>query len=78
LTEKAVKKTIIILLVAALILVSFQFGEAQQASGKIPRIGYLAAGLGAATFKQVLRDLGYVEGKNIIIEYRNAEGKIER
>ena len=36
------KKTIIFLLVAALILVSFQFGEAQQASGKIPRIGYLA------------------------------------
>ena len=76
------KKTIIFLLVAALILVSFQFGEAQQASGKIPRIGYLAAGLGAATrsetFKQGLRDLGYVEGKNIIIEYRNAEGKIER
>ena len=76
------KKTIIFLLVAALILVSFQFGEAQQASGKIPRIGYLAGGLGAATrsetFKQGLRDLGYVEGKNIIIEYRNAEGKIER
>ena len=76
------KKTIIFLLVAVLILVSFQFGEAQQASGKIPRIGYLAAGLGAATrsetFKQGLRDLGYVEGKNIIIEYRNAEGKIER
>jgi putative ABC transport system substrate-binding protein len=77
-----VKKTIIFLLVAALTLVSFQFGEAQQASGKIPRIGYLAGGLGAATrtetFKQGLRDLGYVEGKNIIIEYRNAEGKIER
>jgi putative ABC transport system substrate-binding protein len=82
LTEKAVKKKIIFLLVAALILVSFQFGEAQQASGKIPRIGYLAGGLGAATrsetFKQGLRDLGYVEGKNIVIEYRNAEGKIER
>ena len=76
------KKKIIFLLVAALILVSFQFGEAQRASGKIPRIGYLAGGLGAATrtetFKQGLRDLGYVEGKNIIIEYRNAEGKIER
>src|SRR5215475_920608 len=76
------KKTIIFLLVAALILVSFQFVEAQQASGKIPRIGYLAAGLGAATrtetFKQGLRDLGYIEGKNLIIEYRNAEGKIQR
>jgi ABC-type uncharacterized transport system substrate-binding protein len=31
-----------------------------------------------ATFKQALRDLGYVEGKNVAIEYRSAEGKYER
>jgi putative tryptophan/tyrosine transport system substrate-binding protein len=57
-------------------------GQAQQQPGKIPRIGYLAAGRGAVvrteTFRQGLRDLGYVEGKNIAIEYRTAEGKIER
>ena len=55
--------------------------EAQQ-STKIPRIGYLG---GAApfpvrreAFRQGLRDLGYVEGKNIIIEWRSGEGKADR
>jgi putative ABC transport system substrate-binding protein len=48
---------------------------------KIPRIGYLgAASLSAVAarteaFRQGLRELGYVEGKNIVIEYRWAEGK---
>jgi len=54
--------------------------EAQQAA-KIARIGYLAISppthLGEA-FHQGLRDLGYVEGKNLVIEYRSAEGKHER
>src|SRR5215475_7587 len=55
-------------------------GEAQQPN-KIPRIGYLTAGsaLSASTrieaFRQGLHALGYVEGKDIVIEYRNAEGK---
>jgi putative ABC transport system substrate-binding protein len=47
--------------------------DAQQA-GKVPRIGYLQIGSrlgsGAEAFLQGLRDLGYVEGKNIVIEYR--------
>jgi putative tryptophan/tyrosine transport system substrate-binding protein len=56
--------------------------EAQQA-GKVPRIGYLATNLAAAlhlleAFRQGLRDLGYVEGRNLVIEYRSAEGKPER
>ena len=57
--------------------------EAQQA-GKVPRIGWLAAGSAASTmpltdaFRQGLRQLGYVEGKDIVIEYRYAEGKIDR
>src|SRR5712692_2367532 len=56
--------------------------EAQQAA-KVARIGYLAAN-GAANphlreaFLQGLRDLGYVEGRNVVIEYRDAEGKVER
>src|SRR2546427_8306911 len=56
--------------------------EAQQAA-QIARIGYLtsspAGNLHAPeAFLQGLRDLGYVEGRNIVIEYRDAEGKPER
>jgi putative ABC transport system substrate-binding protein len=56
--------------------------EAQQAA-KIARIGYLAGSLAGnphlpEAFRQGLRDLGYVEGRTVVIEYRDAEGKLER
>ncbi len=56
--------------------------EAQQAA-KVTRIGYLSTNLAASphlpeAFRQGLRDLGYVEGRNLVIEYRDAEGKVER
>jgi putative tryptophan/tyrosine transport system substrate-binding protein len=57
--------------------------EAQQVA-KAPRIGYLSSNLSAASlllreaFLQGLRDLGYIEGRNVVMEYRNAEGKLER
>ena len=56
--------------------------EAQQAA-KIARVGYLSADMAANlhlrdAFLQGLRDLGYVEGRNVVIEYRDAEGKLER
>jgi putative ABC transport system substrate-binding protein len=57
-------------------------GEAQQAA-KVPRIGYLTGSLAGdphlpEAFRQGLRDLGYVEGRNVVIEYRDAEGRLER
>jgi putative ABC transport system substrate-binding protein len=56
--------------------------EAQPAA-KVARIGYLGDPLAAGpnvleAFRQGLRDLGYVEGRNLVIEYRDAEGKLER
>jgi putative ABC transport system substrate-binding protein len=59
--------------------------DAQQAA-KVPRIGWLAtASLESPegrrlvnAFRQGLRERGYVEGENIVIEYRSAEGKSER
>jgi len=62
-----------------LLLVGVYLAEAQQA-GKISWIGYLA-GAGSApneAFVQGMRDLGYVEGKNIAFVYRTAEGRRER
>jgi putative ABC transport system substrate-binding protein len=59
------------------------FAEAQQAK-KVQRIGYLTANTSSAelprldAFRQALRDLGHVEGQNITIEYRHAEGKFDR
>jgi putative ABC transport system substrate-binding protein len=57
--------------------------EAQQAK-KVPRVGFLstsspsAASFRTEPFRQGLRELGYVEGKNIVVEYRYAEGKLDR
>jgi ABC-type uncharacterized transport system substrate-binding protein len=63
----------VVYLVASLILMSYQLTQAQQSDG-MPRIGYLTlgskAGHPAEAFLQGLRDLGYVEAKNIVIEYR--------
>ena len=61
-------------------------GEAAQELGKFPRIGVLTGGTASSTssspnmeaFRQGLRDLGRIDGKNIIIEYRGAGGKLER
>jgi putative ABC transport system substrate-binding protein len=66
-----------------MLLALCSFAQAQQ-SKNVPRIGYLRQGspnsakLEDEAFRQGLRDLGYVEGKTILIEYRYAEGKIER
>jgi putative tryptophan/tyrosine transport system substrate-binding protein len=72
-----------IVLVVVLLAVAV-IANAQQPK-KLPRIGYLS-GRGAPTspapshdaFRQGLRDLGYTEGKNILIEYRYPEGRLDR
>ena len=69
--------------IAFVLVVSVAVVEAQQPA-KVPRIGFqLDAPASAVTartaaFRQGLRELGYIEGKNIIIEWRSAEGKLER
>ena len=73
----------IIRLVVTCLLVAVRLASAQETK-KIPRIGYLTAASRAAnsgrfeTFKQGLRELGYVEGKNLTIEPRFADYKSER
>ena len=77
------KAAVLSILVAVVLLALGVIAEAQQPA-KIPRIGYLALGspagnpLRTEAFRQGLRELGYVEGKNIIVEYRYAEGKFDR
>jgi putative ABC transport system substrate-binding protein len=71
---------IILFLFAASLLICLHPAEAQQPT-KVPQIGYLAAALRSSrheAFRQGLRELGYVERKNIVIEWRDAEGKVDR
>jgi putative tryptophan/tyrosine transport system substrate-binding protein len=77
--EKDMKKKITVLTVSAMVFALCVSAGAQQ-PGKVPRIGYLAdAGSSLPqAFLQGLRDLGYIEGKNIAFEYRTTEGKSER
>jgi len=76
-------KQILNWLLATVLLTTVFFAEAQQPT-KIPRIGYLGVASFSASparreaFRQGLRELGYVEGKSIVIEYRWAEGKFDR
>ena len=68
-------------LITAILLAFLDGAEAQQL--KIPRIGYLVpvsrkSDRNSDVFLQGLRDLGYIEGKNVLLEYRYAEGKLDR
>jgi putative ABC transport system substrate-binding protein len=70
------KRTIKVLTLCALLLALCNADA--QGMKKIPRIGYQSAGSSGEreeAFRQGLRELGYVEGQNIVIEWRFAEGK---
>jgi putative tryptophan/tyrosine transport system substrate-binding protein len=78
------KKRIFVLVFSILILVSPHRADAQEPA-KVPRIGYVSGtgdpsnpGPYVEALRQGLRDLGYIDGKNIVIEYRGAEGKLDR
>ena len=69
---------------AGAVLLAAPLAAAAQQAGKVHRIGYLTAGSVTANphvleaFRQGLRELGWVEGQNIVIEYRSAEGRFDR
>ena len=67
------------------LLLALSFPADAQQSKKIPRVGFLSGsgdskkpGAVVEAFRQGLRDLDYIEGKNILIEYRYIEGQRER
>src|SRR5262245_39326729 len=74
---------VILFLFAASALICANLAEAQQPN-KVHRIGYLSPGDAASdstrseAIRRALRDLGYIDGQNIAIEYRYAEGKSGR
>src|SRR5262245_1786940 len=80
------KKNIFYIVFGVLLLALSVRVEAQQPAAKVPRIGFLTTdsasdpriALRLDAFRQGLRELGYVEGKTINIEYRYAEGRSER
>ena len=74
-------KTVRLVVLLALVLLTAPRATHAQPSAKMPRIGYLALRALAAedeAFKQGLRDLGWIEGQTIAIEYRWAAGQVER
>ena len=81
--EKHMKVKITALALGAMLFALCSSAEAQQPK-KVPRIGYLSnsdpvtESARAEAIRLALRELGYVEGQNIAIEYRYAEGKPDR
>jgi putative tryptophan/tyrosine transport system substrate-binding protein len=74
---------ILVYALPVLIVTTIHLAEAQQPK-KVPRIGFLgftslsAIAARIEAFQQGLREFGYVEGKNIVVEYRSAEGELDR
>ena len=81
--EKPLNKKIVLFVLSISMMAIVQLSHAQQAE-KFPRIGFLdpSTASGSAVlleaFRQELRKLGWIEGKNFTIEYRFAEQKVDR
>src|SRR4030095_15621945 len=80
---KLMSRNFFVWLLTTVLLTTAFSAEAQQPT-KIPRIGFLSVtslstiSARIEALRQGLRELGYVEGKNIVIELRSAEGKLDR
>src|SRR5688572_8066171 len=77
--ETLIRKALVSVALGALLFALSFSAEAQQPQ-KIPRIGFVSGDPGSYVdaFRQGLRNLGYIEGKNISIEYSNVEGNVEQ
>src|SRR5262245_39580305 len=70
--------------VAVSLILGSQPSEAQQQTGKVPRVGFLAAPTRSSrtpqldAFQQGMRELGWVDGKNVVIESRWADSRADR
>jgi putative ABC transport system substrate-binding protein len=83
--EYMMKTKVAVPAVVIVVLACFCTAKAQQTTKAIPRIGFIFSSGTAAdpspqleAFKLGLRDLGYLEGKNVLIERRYAEGRLDR
>ena len=76
------KKNVAVSVIITVILASFCPSEAQQTTKVMPQIGFISSSASDRpmfdAFQQGLRELGYVEGKNIVIEIRYGEGRLDR
>jgi putative ABC transport system substrate-binding protein len=81
--EKPIRHSTLFWLLVTILLATASIAEAQQPK-KVPRIGYLSRSSAFGNlprieaFRHGLRDLGYVEGQNVVIDYRYAEGNPDR
>ena len=78
-------KTVRLVGMLALVLLTAPLTVNAQSATKVHRLGWLSSGsplygsdLHIEAFQQGLHDLGYIEGQNLTIEYRYAEGNVER